>query len=60
MCMPDDYSIITDTVVPVGIANEIARALRIKGSRAIERVTANRFDEREMEIERVCGISPTR
>lgn len=56
MCMPDDYSIITDTVVPAGIADEIARVLRIKGPRAIERVTANRFDEREMEIERVCAM----
>ena len=56
MYMPDDYSIITDTTVPADVADEIARALRIKGPRAIETVTANRFDEREMEIERVCAM----
>lgn len=56
MCMPDDYSIITDTTVPADVADEIARALRIKGPRAIETVTANRFDEMEMEIERVCAM----
>lgn len=56
MCMPDDYSIITDTTVPADVADEISRALRVNGARLIETTTANRFDEREMGIERVCAM----
>ena len=56
MCMPDDYSIITDTTVPTDVADEIARTLRSKGPRTIETVNVNRFDEREMGIERVCAM----
>lgn len=56
MCMPDDYSIITDTAVPADVADEIARTLRTKESRAIETVSVNRFDEREMGIERTCAM----
>lgn len=56
MCMPDDYSIITGTTVPADVADEISRALRVNGARLIETTTANRFDEREMGIERVCAM----
>lgn len=56
MCMPDDHSIITGTTVPADVADEISRALRINGARLIETTTVNRFDEREMGIERVCAM----
>ena len=56
MCMADDHSIITGATVPADVADEISRALRINGARLIETTTVNRFDEREMGIERVCAM----